>query len=222
MSKKFTQKEVLDRFKKVHGDEYDYSLVEYVNTDTKISIICKKDGHGVFQQTPYKHLIGRGCPDCGNIKQGNSKRKTKEDFVKQAKEVHPDKNYGYEKVVYVNAFTKVVIVCPVHGDFPQLPNNHMQGKGCPKCTNKREGRIAIILNEIGVVHRNHRITNRFFDFYLPEYNLIIERDGEQHYFNTFRFRGKRKKVLRNNIKTTLKKQNWQSQRVIKCPEYLIG
>ena len=130
---KLTQKEVLNRFKKVHGDEYDYSLVEYVNTDTKISIICKKDGHGVFKQTPYKHLIGRGCPDCGNIKQGNSKRKTKEDFIKQAKEVHPDKNYGYGKVDYRGDREKVIIVCHVHGDFNQIPSSHLVGRGCPDC-----------------------------------------------------------------------------------------
>lgn len=130
---KLTQKEVLNRFKKVHGDEYDYSLVDYVNTDTKISIICKKDGHGVFKQTPYKHLIGRGCPDCGNIKQGNSKRKTKEDFIKQAKEVHPDKNYGYGKVDYRGDREKVIIVCHVHGDFNQIPSSHLVGRGCPDC-----------------------------------------------------------------------------------------
>ena len=45
---KLTQKEVLERFKKVHGDEYDYSHVEYVNAKTKIKIRCKKDGHRVF------------------------------------------------------------------------------------------------------------------------------------------------------------------------------
>ena len=48
---------------------------------------------------------------------------------------------------------------------------------------------------MAVVLRNHRINNRYFDFYLPDYNLIIERDGEQHYFNTFRFRSKRKKSI---------------------------
>ena len=70
--------------------------------------------------------------------------------------------------------------------------------------NKREGELAITLSELGIVHRQYKIENKRYDFYLPEYNIIIERDGEQHYFNTFRFRGKRKKVLRNNIKTTLK------------------
>jgi len=42
MSRKLSQKEILERFKKVHGDKYDYSLVEYVNAKTKIKIICNK------------------------------------------------------------------------------------------------------------------------------------------------------------------------------------
>ena len=263
----------IEESKLVHEDEYNYSLVRYVDDSTKVKIICKKDGHGVFTQTPSNHLRGQGCPDCGIIKSNFTRTKSTGYFIKQSKEVHPDKNYGYEKVIYVESNKKVIIVCPihgdfsktpknhlkgqgcpicgdlegrekskltidefierskvphgnfygyekveyekteieviivcpVHGDFPQTPNNHIQGKGCPKCTNKREGRIAIILNEIGVVHRNHRITNRFFDFYLPEYNLIIERDGEQHYFNTFRFRGKRKKSIEEHHQIDIEK-----------------
>ena len=114
--------------------------------------------------------------------EGAEKRtSTNDEFVEMSNQIH-NNFYGYEKVEYKKSEIEVIIVCPVHGDFPQLPNNHLQGKGCPKCTNKREGRLAIILNEIGVVHRNHRINNRYFDFYLPEYDLIIERDGEQHYY----------------------------------------
>ena len=134
---KLTQKEVLKRFKKVHGDEYDYSLVDFVNTDTKISIVCKKDGHGVFEQTPYKHFIGRGCPKCGNIKKGNSQRKSTEDFIIEAKEVHPDKNYGYQKVDYKGDREKVIIICPMHGEFNQSPTSHLRGSGCVEC-----GRIS--------------------------------------------------------------------------------
>ena len=273
-SRKTTEK-FIEEAKLEHGDEYDYSLVEYVDDRTIVKIICRKDGHGIFEQTPNGHLGGRGCQKCGFIKISISKLKSTEDFIKQAKEIHPDKNYGYDKVDYKDGrenviivcpvhgdFSKtpknhlkgqgcpicgelegaekrtytydefvelsnlkhnnfygyekveynkseieVIIVCPVHGDFPQLPNNHLQGKGCPKCTNKREGRIAIILNEIGVVHRNHRISNPFFDFYLPEYNLIIERDGEQHYFNAFRFRSKRKKSIEEHHQIDIEKTN---------------
>ena len=80
MSRKRTTKEVLDRFKKVHGDEYDYSLVEYVEAHTNVKIICKKDGHGIFEQTPNVHYRGRGCPDCG-VKKRSEKRKTSQKEV---------------------------------------------------------------------------------------------------------------------------------------------
>jgi very-short-patch-repair endonuclease len=154
-----TQKEVLKRFKKVHGDEYDYSLFEYVNTYTKISIICKKDEHGVFEQTPYKHFIGRGCPKCGNIKKGNSQRKSTEDFISEAKEVHPDKNYGYEKVFYKGDRKKVIIICPMHGDFNQIPSSHLVGSGCPDCgliqrIEKRKLGIEEFIKRSNVKHNN--------------------------------------------------------------------
>ena len=203
----------------VHGDEYDYSLVEYVDTHTNISIICKKDGHGKFNQAPNGHLHGSGCPKCAHIKTTTKLTKSTDDFVKQAKEVHPYKNYGYEKVVYVNAFTKVVIVCPLHGTFSQAPDKHLQGTGCPKCINKSEGRLAIILNEIGVVHRNHRINNRYFDFYLPKYNLIIERDGEQHYYEPVENWGSIEQNHQNDIeKTNLAKS--KGHKICRIPYWL--
>ena len=60
------------------------------------------------------------------------KKLTTEEFIKKAREVHGDK-YDYSKVEYVNKKTKVIIICPVHGDFPQSPVNHIRGNGCPKC-----------------------------------------------------------------------------------------
>ncbi|MBT5215216.1 hypothetical protein HOM13_00605 [Candidatus Woesearchaeota archaeon] len=71
--------------------------------------------------------------------------------------------------------------CKTHGIFPQTPKHHLKGGGCPRCKNKKEGRLAIILNEMVIIHRQFRIENRFFDFYLPEHGILIERDGEQHY-----------------------------------------
>ena len=70
---KLTQKEVLKRFKKVHFDAYDYSLVEYEGQSKKVIIVCHV--HGDFNQIPSSHLVGRGCPDCGLI-QRKEKRKS--------------------------------------------------------------------------------------------------------------------------------------------------
>lgn len=58
------------------------------------------------------------------------KRLTKQDFIERARSVHGNK-YDYSKVEYINNSTKVVIICPVHGEFLQTPNKHMQGRGCP-------------------------------------------------------------------------------------------
>ena len=163
MPRKLTQGDALERFIKKHGDEYNYSHVEYVDRDTKVKIICKKDGHGYFKQTPNAHIRGRGCPKCAHTKTTSKLTKSTDDFVKQAKEVHPDKNYGYEKVEYVNAFIKVVIVCPLHGDFTQAPDKHLQGNGCKDC-----GRISQIekqrLTIDEFIERSNVLHNNFYDY----------------------------------------------------------
>ena len=58
----FTREEFIKKAREVHGDKYDYSKVEYINTNTKVCIICPK--HGEFWQTPAHHLSGVGCPFC--------------------------------------------------------------------------------------------------------------------------------------------------------------
>ena len=81
MGRKLTQKEVLDRFKKVHGDEYDYSEVKYINQLTKVKLICKE--HGEFLQYPKYHLQGNGCVHCGNKRNSLRRRKSTEDFIEK-------------------------------------------------------------------------------------------------------------------------------------------
>ena len=123
-----TTEEFIEKAKKVHGDKYDYSKVEYVNSSSKVKIICPK--HGIFEIIPNDHLRGVGCSVC----YGN-KNKTNEEFIKEAKKVHGDK-YDYSKVEYVNNKTKVCIICPKHGEFWQTPKNHLNGQGCIKCSYK--------------------------------------------------------------------------------------
>jgi len=114
----------LKNAKNKHGELYDYSLVEYINNNTKIKIICPI--HGVFEQRPNDHL-NYGCCECGG-----TKKLTTESFILKAKNIHNLK-YNYDLVEYVNARTKIKITCPIHGVFEQKPNNHLLGKGCKKC-----------------------------------------------------------------------------------------
>ena len=58
---------------------------------------------------------------------------TLKDFITKAREKHTDK-YDYSKVDYVNGTTKVCIICPEHGEFWQMPSNHLSNHGCPKCS----------------------------------------------------------------------------------------
>jgi hypothetical protein len=108
-----------------HGHIYDYSLTEYVGARTKIKIICHK--HSIFEQVPNSHLGGSGCPSCAG-----AKRLTTEDFISKTIQKHGH-IYDYSLVEYINARTKVKIICPEHGTFEQNPANHLNGNGCPSC-----------------------------------------------------------------------------------------
>lgn len=131
MAKKLDTEKIISMFRDVHGNKYDYSIVDYVGYDVKVKIICNK--HGIFEQTPHSHLNGRGCPQCGK---DSAKQKTAlglDEFVRRARQVHGDK-YDYSKVEYINKSTKVCIICPIHGEFWQTPDNHVfQKQGCHEC-----------------------------------------------------------------------------------------
>jgi len=125
MPKKLTTEEFIERAKKVHGDKYDYSKVEYINATTKVCIICPV--HGEFWQTPSVHLSGCGCIKCVN-----KFPHTQKTFIEKAIKIHGNK-YDYSKVNYKNNKTKVCIICKEHGEFWIRPDQHLQKRGCPKC-----------------------------------------------------------------------------------------
>jgi predicted nucleic-acid-binding Zn-ribbon protein len=180
--------------------KYTYDKVNYVKGNVPVIITCPI--HGDWDTTsPTDHLRGIGCPFCaGNIK------KTTDKFIEQAKEKHknPDgtPKYTYDKVNYVGSYIPVIITCPIHGDFPQTPNTHLKGSGCPKCReSKGEKMIYNYLEqkEYDVVpqkpfedcnnkHKDKKICREYkFDFYLPQFNTLIEYDGEQHFRRLYHF-----------------------------------
>ena len=113
-----TTEEFIKKAKEIHGNKYDYSKVEYKNTSTKVCIICPE--HGEFWQTPNHHLQGHGCPKCKNEKIRKRHTHNITIFIEKARKVHGDK-YDYSKAEYINASTKVCIICPEHGEFWQTP-----------------------------------------------------------------------------------------------------
>ena len=126
-----TQEEVINEFRRVHGDFYNYDKVVYIGTNKKVIITCPI--HGDFPQTPDGHKRGNNCPDCVNIRTSNKIiEKTKSNLIEDFKKAHGNR-YNYDKVVYEDSKKNVIIVCPIHGDFPKTPNSHKAGKGCHKC-----------------------------------------------------------------------------------------
>lgn len=122
-----TQEEFIKEAIELHGNEYDYSKVIYVNNYVKIQLIHVKCGR-TFDQRPQKHLYGQGCGMCFGGKKLNT-----DEFIKRAKLVHGDK-YDYSEVNYVNAITKVIIFHKeCQRKFEQIPNSHLSGRNCSLC-----------------------------------------------------------------------------------------
>jgi len=162
------------------GNKYDYSLVEYKNNKTKVNILYNDE---VYSQTPSGHLMY--APE--NIKL--TSRKTTEQFVKEANEVH-DYKFDYSKSNYIKNQVKVIITCPIHGDFLQTPLSHLQGSGCLNCNeSKGEKKIDSFLRKNNILYvRQHKFDNCRntytlpFDFYIPSMRTAIEFDGKQHFY----------------------------------------
>lgn len=171
----------------VHGGRYDYSKTEYKSAKKKALIICPI--HGEFQQTALDHLHGSGCPACSLKKCHDSLRLNEHEFIRKAEKAHEGK-YDYSQTDYIDADTKVKIVCPIHGTFWQRPYAHIAGQGCPLCAGKSKGeeKIAGILKTEGIgflqKHTFQDLKDEArlqYDFYIPSRSLLIEYNGIQHY-----------------------------------------
>jgi len=128
--RKLTNGEFISRSISIHGDKYDYSLVEYKGSNIKIKIICPN--HGIFEQIANNHLNKVGCKDCSYIEISKKYNKGLESFIRDSSTKHGDK-YDYSLVKYKNNKTKVRIICKEHGPFEQRPDLHLYS-GCPICS----------------------------------------------------------------------------------------
>ena len=187
----------IKKARQVHGDKYDYSKVNYIDSKTPVYITCPE--HGEFCQRPSAHLYGMGCPKCGTISTGIKRRLEQNNFIEKAREVHGDK-YDYSKVQYTTSLNPVSIICPLHGEFSQTPHKHLLGHGCPICGNKNNLTEIKFFQSLKNIFTNVEYQKIFpflsdkgcvqkIDFYLPEYNIAIELNGRQHYVPVEKFGG---------------------------------
>lgn len=116
-----------------HNHKYDYRYVTFRTQHDLVSILCPL--HGEFRQAANDHLKGHGCPACGVEVSAKSRSGTKlstSDFLDRAFSKH-GKRYEYKDTRFSGYGTKITITCSIHGDFDQMPGNHISGQGCPDC-----------------------------------------------------------------------------------------
>lgn len=163
----------------------DIDVIERYNGSlTPIRHKCKICGN-IWSVRPNSILLGTGCPVCsGCIK------KTHEQYVKELKSVNPNIVVVGE---YVNNATKIMHKCIKDGyEWLLSPSNALKGKGCPRCntptSSKGEKIISDFLNKYNILYEPQKTFDGCkdkvalrFDFYLSEYNILIEYNGIQHY-----------------------------------------
>ena len=189
--------------KQVHGDKYDYSLVKYYNTHTKVKIVCPE--HGLFEQTPHHHLDGSECPVCGKLKKAASRLNSWSYVLEKLKKAHGDK-YDYSKSIYNGVNNKIEIICPEHGSFWMTPVNHWCGQDCPKCmigtnTSKQEKNLGEFISSLGVkwVKTREILNGKEIDIYIPDLKIAIEYDGvywHNNINNSYKFEECKKQGIR--------------------------
>jgi len=207
---KLTKELFIERAVIVHENKYDYSKVYYVNSDTKIIVICKD--HGEFEQIPDFHLNRKcGCPKCAN-----NVTLTTTEFIDRAHKIHGDK-YDYSQVTYINNRINVCILCTNHGQFTQTPTRHLSGDGCPHCINKTEYKLYTILqSRYPMVQRQFKAEwckqKRClpFDFVIEEHKVIIELDGPQHFTQVANWRSPELQQQQDSFKTKCAIENGYS------------
>jgi len=158
------------------GDKYDYSLVIFNKMSDKVKIIFNDK---VYEQSPNNHLM-YSPEKIINIK-------TNDDFINQCEFIHNFK-YDYTKTKYTLSKNKVIIVCPIHGEFKQVANLHFSGQGCRKCVylSVREKKIKKITEDF--IEEGKSMWGDKYDYSLTEYKtdkikVKIIYDGVEYFQN---------------------------------------
>lgn len=167
MSVIVTNKTFIRRSIDKHGNKFDYSKVKYITQKEPVIIICPI--HGDFLMEPRNHLRSNsGCQKCkSNIK------KTNEQFIKEANLIH-NNFYDYSNIEYNGKFTKLKIICPIHGDFEQEARFHLEGCGCQKCGWGRIGIAQSDTKEI-FIEKAKLIHGDKYDYSLVNYKNSIDK-----------------------------------------------
>jgi len=175
-SQRSTKEEFIKKAKEIHGDTYDYSKVEYIDSQTNVTLICKI--HGPFQIQPSNHLFfeNYGCQTCGYERTRDKKRLPHDTFIARVIKVHGDL-YDYSKSIYEGYYTPVTIICKKHGEFSIEPCYHFKGAGCYSCNNQssKPAREWLSMIQSGLSNPLHTNDSPLGEFKIP--NTKYRADG---------------------------------------------
>lgn len=209
--------EFIKRVEKVFGkDAFAYTKLNYQGAHKDVTLICKKCGNAETKD-PRSFYIGYGCLKC-KVKRRNPKQITKEQFLERAIKAH-GRRYDYSNVEYKSIYDEVEIVCFKHGSFYQKPAIHLYAKSnCPECKiTKGEESISQHLNNKDIRYIfQYRVSidksYHYYDFYIPDRNIMIEFNGMQHY-KPIKFFGGQKAFQHIQMRDKIKKQYCLENRI---------
>lgn len=208
MFKRFTTKEFIDKSLKKHGDKYDYSKVDYINSRTKVIVICKK--HGEFKIKPPAHFnLGQGCKECSVLNRTTSF----EEFIKKSHKVH-NNLYDYPKQNFEGVTSCVKIICSKHGEFVQKGYSHLNGNGCRECGTERTAKKTVISlkqfkTRASKVHKNRYNYNKVYQFkntsekieiICPEHGVFTQAVGNHLYGHGCYHCGNERRIIKGRGK----------------------
>ena len=215
MARKLTQEEFIQKAKEKFPN-LDYSKTVYKTRMDPITVICPIHGEQTYTNVNNFLSSKYGCLECAKLakyKQISEKtRMTKEQFIQKAQKKFGGQ-YDYSKVEYINNDTKVIIICPIHGEFEIRPGDFLRQTGCPKCKPKslRENFIENWLKSNSVNHiKQYCIIledNRkaFIDFVIND--TYVEYNGIQHYKDVKFFKNGGHKKIPFSLKRQQERDN---------------
>lgn len=166
--KRLTQDEFVAIVKKNYGDKIDISQFKYEGRSGRGVAVCMI--HGPYTVSANSLILGAACPECRRESRTGRFKDTTESFSKKASAVHNNK-YSYSRVMYSGAKRKVTIVCPEHGEFDQEAWSHLQGQGCPKCSDIRVGERCRLTHD-EFVSRAQSTHGDLYDLSLVKYHSL--------------------------------------------------
>ena len=178
---------------KANVDEYGFIMLstEYKGINSPIKVKCKKCGH-IFYPLLSNLKKGSGCPKCYD------RIRSKHMIIPYNERLKYVRSFGFDILTteedYIDGSHNVDILCDEGHVYSSKLHDFYMGNRCPRCKkSKGEVKISKVLDDLNIIYMEQykfddcRFYNHLpFDFYLPEYNILIEYDGKQHFIlNSF-------------------------------------